>query len=340
LWSVLLLFASPALAQPEFYIVDSKDPGEGPCGITVAERQGVENPFLLVGSHFEDRITSYRIARATGELSKAGTRKLPSGSRPVAVGFAYGRYAVVANQASSDLYTYRMNRNGRFKQIGTPVPTGGLGPVDMVISSAGLVAVTNQGSDELSTFEIDDKGRLEFLDKIVTGSQPAGVSIRGNRIAVANSGSGDVSIFRLNRLRNLKLESTTPLGQPPLDLSFGSGRNLYVATSLPPGQGAPAKLFRLKLKKNDKLKKRGSVTAGIFLSGLTADDEQVYGATVNSDGTNEVKVYDPKLREEAGSILNTGASSMSLSSVRVQDLRYVFLNEFGNSSTSSFRLER
>ena len=115
---ILTLFAVPVIAQQDLSYIDSENPGDGPCGIAVARTQG--NPFLLVGSHLEDKVTSYRVDLNTGAMTPAGEAQVAPGSRPAAIGFAYGRYAVVANQASSDLYVFRLDNSGQLNQVGQP----------------------------------------------------------------------------------------------------------------------------------------------------------------------------------------------------------------------------
>lgn len=337
LLALALLVTPVAMAQQTLTFVDSENPGAGPCGITTTMGR---NTFLLTGSHFEDRITSYRVLN-NGALEPGGTANVAPGSMPAAIGFGWGRFAVVANKASSDLYVFRMNRSGQFTQVGQPVSTQGVNPVDMVVSRAGLVAVANNMSDELSTFWLDPRGGLHFLDKINTGLAPTGVAVSGTRIAVANSGSADVSVFRLNRLRNLQLESTTSINANPVDLAFGAGNNLYVSSS-PAQQGAQSKLFHLRLnRRNGSLTQVSDVDAGLFLSGLTADNQSVYGATVNASGQNEIRVYDRRLNQTASATLASPPNTMTLAVARAgRRSTDVFLNEFNNNTTSSFRLER
>ncbi len=326
------------MAQQTLTFVDSENPGRQPCGIATAKVG--KSTFLLAGSHLDDRISSFRVLN-TGGLTPAGRASLARGSRPAAVGFAWGRYAVVANQGSSNLYVFRMDRNGALTRVGKPVSTRGLRPVDMVVGSTGLVAVTNNKSNELSAFRLGRSGRLRFLDKIDTNLAPAGIAVRGTRIVVANSGSADVSVFRLNRLEKLALESTTALGANPVNVSFGAGNNLYVATA-PAQQGAQSKLFHLRLNaRNGSLTRVRDVDAGLFLSGLTADARGVYGATVDAAGVNEIRVYDGALDQSASASLSSKPTSMTLATSWVgRRSTNVYLNEFGNSSTSSFRLTR
>jgi 6-phosphogluconolactonase (cycloisomerase 2 family) len=127
---ILALFAVPVIAQQNLIYVDSEKPGDAPCGIAVAHTQG--GAYLLVGNHFDDKVTSFQLDADTGAMTLAGEAEIAPGSRPVALGFAHGRYAVVANQASSDLYVYRMNRNGQLSQVDQPVSTRGLNPAALV----------------------------------------------------------------------------------------------------------------------------------------------------------------------------------------------------------------
>jgi hypothetical protein len=335
---ILMLLTVPVIAEQDLSYVDSENPGDAPCGIAVARTQA--DPFLLVGSHLEDKVTSYRLDRNNGAMTPAGVAEIAPGSRPAAIDFAYGRYAVVANQASSDLYVFSMDNSGQMTQVGQPEPTRGLNPVDMVVAPTGLVAVTNNQSNELSAFWLDLRGRLSFLDKIETGAQPAGVAIHGNRIAVANSGSADVSVFHLEDLRELQHDNTTAVnGGAPLDVVFDRhGLNLYVAIAAL-AEGQPAQLQQFSLNLIGLLTQTRSVDAGRFLSGLTRDGSHFYGALLNAADENELRVYDPDLNQIAVTVLTSPPASMTLAATRVRTGRYLFVNDFGISTTTSFQLQ-
>lgn len=318
--------------------VDDVDPGLAPCGIASA-RVG-KNQFVLVGSHLDDKISSFRLDRKTGAMTKADEASVAPGSRPVAIGFAYGRYAVVANQESADLYVFRMDRDGKFVENGDPVGTGGLAPADMVVAPTGLIAVTNSGSGDVSAFWLDPKGDLHDLGKKDSGLAPAGITHSGRNVYVANTGSQNLVTFRVRGKKakmRFEIDNTTAILAAPLDVT-AVGKDVYVSTA-PTAQGAQAKLFHFRKKKGG-LQGVGDVDAGLFLSGVASDKKLVLGGALNDASRNEVRVYDRRLSPTSSATIgDSGPSTLSIASARVRGGRYVIVSEFHNATTSSFRLD-
>ncbi|MEZ6188165.1 MAG: beta-propeller fold lactonase family protein [Planctomycetota bacterium] len=337
LWALPLLVLTTALAQPSLSLVDSENSGQGPCGIASARIQG--RSYLLTGAHLDDTVSTYRVDR-NGGLTLADTATLAAGSRPASIGFAYGRYAVVANNGSSDLYVYSVNRNGQLQQVGQPVSSQGVGPTNMDVAATGLVAVTHGTSNEVSTFWLDFRGRLRFLDKAATGATPTDVAIRGTRLVVANAGSGELGVYRLG-LRGLEHQSQTFMGVGPIELDLDlSGRNAFVTTG-PAVAGGQAQVRSVQIDRQGTVTTVATVDAGLFASGIVLSGREVLVGSVGLGVQNELRVYDRDLN-----LLSTTTGvgptpgAITLVADRVGRSRYVFVNEFDNGVTSSYELSR
>lgn len=332
-----LLALAPALAQPSLTAVDTESVGQGPCGIVSARVQG--RTYLLTGAHFEDKVSSYRVDR-NGSMTLADTVSLAPGSRPAAIGFAYGRYAVVANTGTSDLYVYRLNRDGGMQQVGQPVSTRGVGPSNMDVAATGLVAVTHGTSNEVSTFWLDFRGRLRFLDKAATASTPTDVAIRGTRLVVANVASGEMGVYRLG-ISGLQQQSSTFLGVGPIELDIDlSGRNAFVTTS-PVVQGGQAQVRHIQIDRQGAVTTVATADAGLFASGIVISGREVLVTTVGATVQNEVRVYDRSLNLLSSTPgVGPTPGAQTLVADRVGRSRYVFVNEFDNGTTTSYRLSR
>ena len=335
--AVLSLLVGPAVAQGPTEPVDRVNPGEGPCGIAVAETRG--GTFVFVGSHHDDTVTTFRLP-SNGELIEAGSASLPAGSGPAAVGFAYGRYAIVANQASADLHVFKMRANGRLKQVGEPVGSGGPLPVDMVVAPTGLIAVSDGDTGDVSVFTLDRRGAIERSGRYRGSGPAAGIAMRGNLIWVTYPDSGEVHVLRYlpRRGRLRRVAAVVPGGRP---VAVGlAKKGAYVVTQ-PGGPGQSSALVKYRPDRRGRPQEMRRRDAGLFVSDVLVFGKVLIVATLDADGSNQIRILRTgSLREQTAEriVLDSPPTSMTVAAARVRTGRFVLVNEFGNATTSSFRL--
>ncbi len=267
---------------------------------------------------------------------------MAEGSRPAAIGFAYGRYAVVANQASADLYVFRLDRQGRLTRVGEPVGLVGQQPVGMAVGPTGLVAVSGGTTGAVATFRLDRSGAIERSGRYRGPGPAAGIAMRGNTIWVTYPDSGEVHVLRYlpTRGRLRRVAVLTPGGRP-IDVSV-AGRNVFVV-SQPARAGESSEVVKYRYNRRGDSTEHARGDAGLFVSAVLADGPIVLVATLDPAGVNQIRLLRPgSLRERTAQriVLSSPPSSMTIAAARVRGARYVAVNEFGNATTSVFRLPR
>ena len=243
---------------------------------------------------------------------------MADGSRPAAAGFARGRYAVVANQASADLYVFRLDTKGRLRQIGEPVSSGGPQPADMVVGPTGRVAISDGSTGEVTTFFLDRARRAR-----AQGPVPRSGSGGRHRDAWERD-LGDLSGQRRGPCAAASAYAWSPSSRGRAHSRWAARRRQRrrqgSARGLPTCRGRPVERDReVRAQSTRRLGRERRRDVGLFVSAVLVDGPNVLVATLDPSGANQVRVLRPgSLRERTAKriVLSSPPTSMTVAAAR------------------------